>query len=90
VGPFDDLKAEMGFAACPFDELSGVAAVGEHGAHEAPATAGGASQRLGAVAVLDAGGLYLDREQAAIGVGQDVTLAARDLLAGVVAFRVPF
>jgi hypothetical protein len=42
AGPLDDLEAEMGFAACPFDELSGVAAVGEHGAHEAPETAGGA------------------------------------------------
>jgi hypothetical protein len=34
--------------------------------------------------------MNLDGEHAAIGVGQDVSLAARNLLAGIVAFRAPF
>ena len=90
TGPLDDLKVEMGFAACPIDELAGIAAIGEDRAHKAPEAARGAQQRLGAVAILDAGGLHLDREQAPISVGQNVALAARDLLACVVAFRAPF
>ena len=90
AGPCDDPEREMGLAVCTVDEFAGVAAVGEHGAHEAPETARGAQQRLGAVEVLDVSGLHLDREQAPVGVDQDVTLTAGDLLARFVAFRAPF
>jgi hypothetical protein len=34
--------------------------------------------------------LHLDSEQTTVGIGQDVALAARDLLARVVAARAPF
>ena len=90
AGSFDDLEVEMGLSVCPVDELAGVAAVGKHGAHEAPETAGGAQQRLGAIAVLDARGMDFDGQDAPVGVGQYVALAPRDLLARVVAFRAPF
>lgn len=45
-------------------------------------------QRLGAVAILHAGGMHADREQHPDGVGQQVALAADDLLARVVAGRI--
>ncbi len=45
---------------------------------------------LGAVAVLDIGGVDLNGEQASVGVGQNVAFASFDLLARVVAFRSPF
>ena len=45
-------------------------------------------QRFGAVPVLHAGGMHHHREQHADGVGQQVALAANDLLARVIAGRV--
>ena len=45
-------------------------------------------QRLGAVPVLDARRMDADGQQQAEGVGQDVALAAKDLLASVIAGRV--
>jgi hypothetical protein len=39
---------------------------------------------------LDVGRVDFDCEQAAVGVGQDVTLAPMDLLSGVEAFEAPF
>jgi hypothetical protein len=41
--------------------------------------------RLAAVAILDAGGMDLDGEEPTVGVGQDMALAAFDLLARVIA-----
>jgi hypothetical protein len=46
--------------------------------------------RLAAVAILDAGGMDLDGEEPTVGVGQDMALAAFDLLARVIALRSPF
>ena len=45
-------------------------------------------QRLSPVPVLHARGMHADREQQPEGVGQDVALAAQDLLARVIAGRV--
>lgn len=86
----DDGQREIGLLLCPIDEFSGVTAIGKYGLHEAPQGARGAQQRLGTVAVLYGGGLDLDREQTTVSVGQDMPLAARDLLACVVAARAPF
>ena len=47
-------------------------------------------QHLGPIAVLDVGAMDVDSEQTTIGVGQDVALAAPDLLARIVAFEAPF
>jgi hypothetical protein len=52
--------------------------------------AGGFQHELAAVAILDVGGMNPDGEEAAVGVGQDMALAAFDLLARVVALRAPF
>lgn len=80
----------MGLVPGPFDEASGIAAVGEDMLDEGEPGAGALQHALGAVAILDIGGVDLDREQAAIGVGQDVALAPVDLLSGVIAFESPF
>jgi hypothetical protein len=88
--PLDDGQDEVGLLLRPGDEPAGVSAIGEHGLDEAPEAARGAQQRLGAVAILDAAGMDLHCEQAAVGVGQDVPLAPRGLLARVVAARAPF
>lgn len=80
----------MGFVPGPFDEASGIATVREDGLHEGERPAGAFQHALRAIAILDVGGMDLDREQAAVGVGQDVALAPMDLLSGVVAFEAPF
>ena len=88
--PLDDGEREMGLLLGPCDQLSSVAAVGEHGLDKGPEAAGRPQQRLGAVTVLHVTAMNLHGEQAAISVGQDVPLAARALLARVVAARPPF
>jgi len=85
AGPLDDGQREVGLLLRPCDESSGIAAIGEHGLDGGPEVAGGPQQRFGAVAVLPVARTDLHGERAAIGVGQDVPLAARDLLARVVA-----
>jgi hypothetical protein len=51
---------------------------------EGVAGTGGLQHGLAAIAILDASGMDLDREQPAVGVGQDMALAPLDLLARVV------
>lgn len=86
----DDRQREVGLLLRPGDELAGIAAIGEHDFDEVPQTSRSPQHRFGAVPILHAGRLHLHAEQAAIGVGQDVSLAPRDLLARVVAARAPF
>ena len=88
--PLDDGQHEIGLLFGPGDEPAGVSAIGEDGLDEGPQATRGAQQRFCTVAVLDAGGMDLNLEQAAVGVGQDVPLAPRDLLARVVAAGAPF
>jgi hypothetical protein len=80
----------MGLVPGPFDEASGVAAIREDGLHEGERSPRAFQHALRAVAVLDVGRVDFDCEQAAVGVGQDVTLAPMDLLSGVEAFEAPF
>jgi len=74
----------------PGNEPPGIAAVRKDGFHERKTGAGAFQHALGAVAILNVCGVDLNREQAAVGVGQDVTLAPMDLLARVVTFESPF
>jgi hypothetical protein len=80
----------VGLGLGPGDEATGVSAVGIDVLDERKAGAGATQDALGAVAVLDIGGVDLDGEQAAVGIGQDVPLPAVDLLAGVEPFESPF
>ncbi len=74
----------------PLDEAAGVAAIGEDASDERVALARALERQLAAVAILNVGGMDTDREEAAIGVGQDVALAPGDLLARVIALFAPF
>ena len=82
----DDLQGDVGLVVRPGNEAPGIAAVRKDGFHERKAGAGAFQHALGAVAILNVGGVDLNRERAAVGVGQDVTLAPMDLLARVVTF----
>ena len=64
----------------PADEASGVAAVGVDPLDEGKAAPGPLQHAFCAVAVLNVGGMDLDRQQATVGVGQDMTLAPVDAL----------
>jgi hypothetical protein len=63
---------------------TGVAAIGKGALNEGVSCAGRLEDRLAAVAILDVGAVNLDGEEPTVGVGQDVALAALDLLARVV------
>ena len=82
----------MGLRLRPVDEATGVAAVSEDRLDEGEGAARQAQHALGAVAILNVGGVDFDGQQAAVGVGvgQNVALASVDPLAGVEAFESPF
>ena len=84
------LDDDVGPLLGPAHEAAGIAAVGEGAYDEWEAGTRGLEDALGAVAVLDTGGVDLNGEQASVGVGQNVAFASFDLLARVVAFRSPF
>jgi hypothetical protein len=80
----------MGLVARPGDQLASIAAVGEDALDEGEAPAGSLEDTLRSVTVLDVGAVDLDREQAAVGVRQDMPLAAMDAFSSVIAFGAPF
>jgi hypothetical protein len=86
----DDLEDDVGLVLRPGDQLAGIAAVREDALDEGKAPPGFSQYALRAVAVLNVGAVDLDREQAAIGVGQDMPLAAVDAFSGIVTFGAPF
>ena len=86
----DDLEGDVGLVGGPLHEAAGVAAIGEDAGDERVALARALKRQLAAVAVLNVGTMNADREEPAIGVGQDVALAPGDLLAGVIALFAPF
>jgi hypothetical protein len=86
----DDLESDVGLVLRPGDQLASVAAVSEDALHEGKAPPGPLQNAFRPVAVLDVGAVDLDREQAAVGVGQDMPFAAMDAFSGVVAFGSPF
>jgi hypothetical protein len=88
-GSFDDGERDVGLRPCPGFETTGIAAVPEHGLNKGERRAGGLERELGAVAVLDIGGVDANGEQPPVRVGQDMALATGDLLGGVIAPRTP-
>ncbi len=86
----NDLQGDVGLLRGPVDQATGIAAICEGMPHERVASARPLQHPLGAVAVLDVGAMDVDGEQATIGIGQDMALAAPDLLACVVASGTPF
>ena len=82
--PAHDLDNDMGLVLGPLHQSSSISAIGESVFDEGVAGAGGLQHHLAAIAILDGGRMDLDREQSAVGVGQDVALAPFDLLASVV------
>ena len=79
-----DLDDNMCFFFGPLHQPTGIATVGKGPFDEGISGAGSLQHRLAAIAILDGGGMDPDRQQASVGVGQDVSLAAFDLLARVV------
>jgi hypothetical protein len=75
----------VGLVLRPGDQPSSIAAVGEDMLDEGEAPSGPLQYALRAVAVLEVGSMDLDYEQPAVGVGQNVPLAAVDPLSGVIA-----
>lgn len=86
----DDLQRDVGLVPGPFDEASSIAGVREDLLDKGKTGTGLLQNAPCPVTILDVCGVDLDREQAAIGIGQDVALASVDLLARVVAFESPF
>ncbi len=80
----------MGLGLRPGDEAAGISAISVDVLDEGEAGARATQDALCAIAILDIGGVDLDCKQAAVGVGQDVPLAAMDLLAGVEPLESPF
>src|SRR5690606_8506743 len=85
-----DLQRDMGLVLRPLNEATGVAAIGVDLLDEGEAGARALQHALGAVAVLNVGGMDFDREQPTVGVGHDVPLASVDPLSGVVTSESPF
>lgn len=81
---FDDFDDDVGLVLGPAYQSAGIAAIGKGMLDKGISGAGGFQHQLGAVAILDVGGVDPDGEEATVGVGQDVALAAFDLLARVV------
>ena len=86
VGSFDDFDFP---SPCSLDERphlgAGIAAVGDNALDEREAPPRLSQQCLGAVAVLDVGGVHVDVQEEALRVDEDVALAPDDLLAGIIA-----
>lgn len=87
---FNDLDDDVSLLPGPADEPTGIAAIGKGSLNERVSSAGRLEHRLAAIAILNAGRVDPDGEEPTVGVGQDMALAALDLLARVVALRAPF
>jgi hypothetical protein len=86
----DDLQNPPAQFPRPFDQLTRITSVGPDQFQPTEATLEQSQHELGSVAVLNVGRMYHDRQHQAQRVYDDMTLAAIDLLAGVVSTRPPF
>jgi len=86
----DDLQGDVGLIGGPLHKATGIATIGEDAGDQEVALARALERQLATIAVLDVGGMDANGEKPAIRVGQDVALAAGDLLARLIAFSPPF
>ena len=90
IGPFDDLEGPFADPAQRLPEfVASIAAIGKHMAQPREAVDDLGQHQRCAVAVLDVGGVDHGVDQVALSVGDDVALAALDLLARIIATRTP-
>jgi len=82
---FDDLDDDVGLLPGPTHKSTSVSAIGKGPLNERVSGAGHCEHRLAAIAILNAGRVDPDGEEPTVGVGQDMALAALDLLACVIA-----
>ena len=84
VGSLDDFEAPSpNFGERGTEFVPGIAAIGEDVTQPREAVADAGEDIWCAVAILDIGGVHDGRDQQALRVGEDMTLAALDLFAGV-------
>ena len=82
VGTFDDLYRPFADALQSLAQfISGIATIGKDMAQPGIARADRSKDARGAIAILNAGFVHDEPDQIALGVGDDVALAALDLLA---------
>lgn len=74
-------------AQCLAELVAGIAAIGKDVTQPGIKRANGRQDTDGAVAVLDIGGMNLQTHKMALGVGDNVTLAPLDFLAGIKAIK---
>jgi hypothetical protein len=85
----DHLQDDVGLVLGPGHEPTGVAAVDVRELNEREESPRALQDAFGSISILDVGPMHLDGEQSSIGVGQDVALAALDLLGRIEALRSP-
>jgi len=84
-----DFQDDVGFVPGPGHEPTGVAAIHIGECDEREESPRALQDAFGSIPVLDVGPMDLDGEQSSVSVGQDVALAAFDLLGRVEALRSP-
>ena len=89
-GALDYFRGDMGPLLGPTHEPTGIAPICIGKLHEGKASPRALQNPFGGVPILYVGPMDLNREQASVGVGQDVALAPFDPLARVIALRSPF
>jgi len=86
IGPLDDLDGPSAEAAQRFAQLvAGIATIGEQVPQPGEAVDDFSEQQRRPVTVLDIGGVDQRMDQVTLGVGEDMPLAAFDLLARIIA-----
>ena len=86
----DHLQEDMGPLPGPAHQPTRIAAVPVSEFDERKASPRTLQDALGSVPILDVGPVNLNREQPSVRIGQDVALAAFDLLTRIIALRSPF
>ena len=88
--PPDYLQQPAAKGPGPGDQLASVSAVSPNYLESGKPTRQFSQHQLGSISILDVGGMYHHGQKQSHGVYYDVTLAAGDLFAGIIAPRPPF